>query len=182
MDINKAIISGRLTQEPKIRKTNTGKSVTSMTVATNSSWTDDSGEKQEKTEYHNVVVWGKSGEAAAKHLIKGQQVLLEGRIETGTWKGKDGSNRHRTELVVSDPGSRLEFGQKPKKAGNAQNSQEPESKEETLEQAADNALKRKQDKTLTILNYLISNINTSSPFDNAPGLVPGNRPRTGLLF
>lgn len=116
MDINKAIISGRLTQNPQPRTATTGKSVTSLTIATNQTWPDDSGKIREKTEYHNVLVWGKLADNADQYLVKGQEVYIEGRHETSYYEGKDGIQRAKSETVVSGPGSCLKFGRKPTKA------------------------------------------------------------------
>lgn len=102
MDLNRATILGRLTQDPELKNTTTGKSVTNMTVATNRVWTDGSGTKQEQTEFHNCVLWGKLGEIAAQYLAKGRRVYAEGRIETRDWTGQDGVKRYRTELVLDN--------------------------------------------------------------------------------
>lgn len=102
MDLNRATILGRLTQDPELRNTSTGKSVTNMTVATNRVWTDGNGTKQEQTEFHNCVLWGKLGEIAAQYLSKGRRVYAEGRIETRDWTGQDGVKRYRTELVLDN--------------------------------------------------------------------------------
>lgn len=100
MDLNRATILGRLTRDPEVRTTNTGQTVTSMAVATGRSWKDASGVKQERTEFHNCVLWGKLGEIAGQYLSKGRRVYLEGRIETRDWVGQDGNKRYRTEIVA----------------------------------------------------------------------------------
>jgi single-strand DNA-binding protein len=102
MDLNRATILGRLTQDPEVRTTPNGKSVASMSVATNRVWTDGSGTKQEKTEFHNCVLWGRLGEIAGQYLNKGRRVYAEGRIETRDWVGQDGVKRYRTELVIDN--------------------------------------------------------------------------------
>lgn len=102
MDLNRATILGRLTRDPEVRTTTSGKTVTNIGVATGQVWTDQSGVKQEKTEFHNCVLWGKLGEIAGQYLVKGQQVYLEGRIETRDWKGEDGVKRYRTEIIARD--------------------------------------------------------------------------------
>lgn len=102
MDLNRATILGRLTQDPEVRTTPNGKSVASMTVATNRVWTDGSGTKQEKTEFHNCVLWGRLGEIAGQYLAKGRRVYAEGRIETRDWTGQDGVKRYRTELIIDN--------------------------------------------------------------------------------
>lgn len=102
MDLNRATILGRLTRDPEVRTTNSGQTVTSMGVATGRMWTDQSGVRQERTEFHNCVLWGRLGEIAGQYLTKGRQVYLEGRIETRDWVGQDGVKRYRTEIVVEN--------------------------------------------------------------------------------
>jgi single-strand DNA-binding protein len=102
MDLNRATILGRLTQDPELKNTTSGKSVTNMTVATNRVWSDANGTKQEQSEFHNCVLWGKLGEIAAQYLAKGRRVYAEGRIETRDWTGQDGVKRYRTELIIDN--------------------------------------------------------------------------------
>ena len=99
MDLNRATILGRLTRDPEVRTTTSGRTVANMTVATGRSWKDQSGATQEKTEFHNVVLWGRLGEIAGQYLTKGRRVYLDGRIETRDWAGEDGVKRYRTELI-----------------------------------------------------------------------------------
>ena len=73
-----------------------------MAVATNRVWTDQSGNKQEKTEFHNCVLWGRIAEIAGQYLAKGRRVYVEGRIETRDWTGQDGVKRYRTEIIVDN--------------------------------------------------------------------------------
>ena len=116
MNVNKAIIVGRLTKDPEARTTTSGKSVTSLSVATSYNWKDEGGNKQEKTEFHDVVLWGKVAEIAAQYLIKGQEVFIEGRLETRNWEGKDGVKRYRTEIVISGFDGKMQMGSKPQNA------------------------------------------------------------------
>ena len=102
MDLNRATILGRLTRDPEVKTTPTGKTVASMSVATNRAWTDQSGVKKEVVEYHNCVLWGKIGEIAGQYLSKGRRVYVEGRIQTRDWVGQDGAKRYRTEIVVDN--------------------------------------------------------------------------------
>ena len=99
--INKVILIGRLGKDPEMRFTPSGKAVTNFTLATNENWTDQSGEKQERTEWHRVVTWGKLAENCAKLLAKGKQVYVEGRIQTRSWDDKDGNKRYTTEVVAN---------------------------------------------------------------------------------
>jgi len=102
MDLNRATILGRLTRDPEVRTTPTGRTVANMAVATNRVWKDQSGAKQEKTEFHNCVLWGKIGEIAGQYLSKGRRVYIEGRIETRDWTAQDGAKKYRTEIIVDN--------------------------------------------------------------------------------
>jgi len=97
--LNKVQIIGNLTQDPEVRQTPGGASVCSISVATNRQWTDQSGNKQEKAEFHNVVLWRGLADIAGKYLAKGRRVYIEGRLETRSWDGQDGQKRYRTEIV-----------------------------------------------------------------------------------
>lgn len=98
--VNKVILIGRLGKDPEIRYTGSGRAVTNFTLATNENWTDQSGEKQERTEWHRIVTWGKLAEICAKLLSKGKQVYVEGRIQTRAWDDRDGNKRYTTEIVA----------------------------------------------------------------------------------
>lgn len=99
MDLNKVIILGRVTADPQLRTTPGGQSVTTLGVATNRTWTDKSGAKQEEAEFHNVVIWGRQAEVATQFLTKGAMVLIEGRIRTRSWTDKQGQQRRTTEIM-----------------------------------------------------------------------------------
>ena len=101
-DLNRATILGRLTRDPELRTTTSGKSVASISVATSRSWTDQAGAKQEKAEFHSCVLWGKLAEIAGQYLIKGRRVYMEGHLQTRDWTGQDGVKRYRTEIVVEN--------------------------------------------------------------------------------
>lgn len=103
MNLNKTILLGRLTKDPDKRTSQSGKEISGFSVATNEVWTDkDSGEKQEKTEFHNVVAFGKLAEICNKYLEKGKLVMIEGRLQTRTWEDKSGVRRSRTEIVANN--------------------------------------------------------------------------------
>ena len=102
MDLNRATILGRLTRDPEVRSTPNAKSVASFAVATGRIWTDQNGTKQERTEFHNCVLWGKLADIAGQYLNKGRRVYIEGRIETRSWDGQDGVKRYRTEIVAEN--------------------------------------------------------------------------------
>lgn len=98
--INKVILIGRLGKDPEMRFTPSGKAVTNFTLATNENWTDQGGERQERTEWHRIVTWGKLAENCAKLLSKGKQVYIEGRLQTRQWDDRDGNKRYTTEIVA----------------------------------------------------------------------------------
>jgi single-strand DNA-binding protein len=102
MNLNRAMIIGNLTRDPESRTTPTGQTVTNFGVATNHSWTDASGQRQEKVEYHNIVAWGKLAEICNQYLGKGRKVFIEGRLQTREWEAQDGSKRNRTEIVAEN--------------------------------------------------------------------------------
>jgi len=99
--INKVILIGRLGKDPEMRFTPTGKAVTSFSMATDETWLDQNNERQKRTEWHRIVVWGKLGETCAKYLAKGKQVYIEGRIQTREWTDKEGNKRYSTEIVAN---------------------------------------------------------------------------------
>lgn len=100
MDLNRAMIIGRLTRDPETRTTPSGATVTTFSVATNLVWNDPAGKRQEKVEFHNVVAWRKLGETISQYLHKGSRIYIEGRLQTRQWQAQDGSNRNRTEIVA----------------------------------------------------------------------------------
>jgi single-strand DNA-binding protein len=102
MSLNRVQLIGNLTRDPELRQIPGGQTVASFSIATNFSWTDSSGQRQEKAEYHNVVVWRKLAEIAGQYLRKGSKVFVEGRLQTREWEGDDGVKRYRTEIVVDN--------------------------------------------------------------------------------
>ncbi len=96
--VNKAILVGNLGRDPELRKTQNGQVVVNFTLATSETWTDKSGERVERTEWHKIVVWGKTGEMCAQYLSKGRTVYIEGRIQTREWEDKEGIKRYTTEI------------------------------------------------------------------------------------
>lgn len=101
--INKVILVGNLGKDPETRYMPSGKAVTNFSIATSESWTDrQSGDKQERTEWHNVVLFDKLGEIAAEYLRKGSQVYIEGSLRTRKWQDKEGKDRYTTEIVGRD--------------------------------------------------------------------------------
>src|SRR3954467_7268212 len=98
MSVNKVILVGRLGQNPEVRYTPSGAAVANFSIATSESWMDKSGQKQEKTEWHRIVVWGKIAETCGQYLTKGRQVYIEGRLQTRQWQDKDGQTKYTTEV------------------------------------------------------------------------------------
>ncbi len=101
MTVNKAILVGRLGADPELRFTQSGTPVANFSVATNRNWTGKDGQKQEETEWHRIVVFGRQAETCEKYLSKGRQVYIEGRIQTREWKDQSGSKRYTTEVVAN---------------------------------------------------------------------------------
>ncbi len=101
MNLNKAIIVGNLTRDPESRALPSGQSVVSFSIATNRVWNDPSGNKQESTEFHNIVAFGKLADICSRYLSKGRLVLIEGRIQTRSWQDQNsGSKRYKTEIIA----------------------------------------------------------------------------------
>jgi single-strand DNA-binding protein len=99
--VNRVILLGRLGQNPELRETREGTPVANFSLATNETWTDKAGEKQERTEWHRVVAWGKLGELCAQYLTKGRQAYVEGRLVTRQWESADGQKHSAVEVVAS---------------------------------------------------------------------------------
>lgn len=138
MNLNKAMIIGNLTRDPEVRQTSSGASVATFSVATNFVWSDPSGQKQERVEYHNIVVWRKLADICGQYLHKGSKIYIEGRLQTRDWVGKDGVKRFSTEIIgenmimLDKAGGNGNNGQRPayqnSNAGNDQYAQKaPES-------------------------------------------------------
>jgi len=102
MNLNRAMIIGNLTRDPEVRTTPSGQTVANFGVATNHAWTDSAGQKQEKTEFHNIVAWSKLADICGQFLGKGRKVYVEGRLQTREWEGQDGVKRYRTEIVADN--------------------------------------------------------------------------------
>ena len=99
--VNKAIIVGRLGNNPELRFTSNGTPVASLSIATSETWTNKDGKKEEKTEWHRIIVWGKLGENCNNYLSKGREVYVEGKIKTRKWQDKQGVDRYTTEIIAS---------------------------------------------------------------------------------
>ena len=102
MSVNKVILIGRLGKDPETRYMTNGEAVTNATLATSENWKDKSGEKQEKTEWHNLVFYRRLAEIAGEYLKKGSQIYVEGKLQTRKWQTKEGQDRYTTEIVVNE--------------------------------------------------------------------------------
>ena len=109
MYLNKVFLVGRLTADPVLRSTPSGQPVCTIRIATNRVWTDkETGQRQEETQYHNVVLWRRLAEIGSQFLTKGSLVLIEGRLQTRTWQDASGNNQYRTEIIAE----RMQLGPK----------------------------------------------------------------------
>ena len=106
MYLNKVFIFGNLTRDPELRSLPSGNAVVNFSLATNRVWKDKDGNKQENTEFHNIVIFGRQAETAAQYLKKGSSLLVEGRLQTRSWDDNAGAKRYRTEIIVD----RFQFG------------------------------------------------------------------------
>ena len=133
MNLNKVFLIGRLTADPQLRTTPGGASVTSFGIATNRVWTDKAGAKQNETEFHNIVAWGRSAEIASQYLKKGGLAFVEGRLQTRSWTDKQNQPRKTTEIILE----RLQLGPRsggPAEGGSnsASTNQKPEPAQEEI--------------------------------------------------
>ncbi len=115
MYLNKAFIIGNLTRDPELKALPSGTKVCSFAVATNRYYKDKDGNRQDASEFHNIVAFAKLGELSAQYLKKGSQVYVEGRLQTRSWEGKDGEKKYRTEIIADT----VQFGNRPTGAPSA---------------------------------------------------------------
>lgn len=99
--VNKVIIVGRLGADPEVKQVGQSQTVARLSVATSENWTGKDGNKQERTEWHRIVVWGRQAESCGKYLSKGRQIYVEGRLQTRQWEDQQGQKRYTTEIVAS---------------------------------------------------------------------------------
>lgn len=120
MSLNKAMLIGRLGRDPEIRATQSGNKIANFSIATSETWKDKSGEKQERTEWHNVVIFNEAlAGLAERYLKKGSQVYIEGELRTRKWE-KDGVDRYTTEVVLGTYGGVMRFLGKPAEGGESE--------------------------------------------------------------
>jgi single-strand DNA-binding protein len=122
--VNKVILVGNLGKDPEVRHTPQGQTVANFNIATSESWNDKTGQKQERTEWHRIVVWGKLAELCSKYLAKGRQVYVEGKLQTRAWDDKEGQKRYTTEVIANTiqflggaAGTSREYGQEQSAGG-----------------------------------------------------------------
>lgn len=122
MNLNKVFLIGRLTRDPEVRALPSGQYVTSFSLATDRHYQDKNGQKQKKTEFHNIVLFGRLSEIASNYLSKGSLILIEGRLQTRTWQDSTGQKRSRTEIIAE----RLQLGPKSATKAEPPTSEKPE--------------------------------------------------------
>ena len=134
MNFNKAVVVGNLTRDPETKTLPSGQSVTSFAIATNRVWTDQNGNKQEATEFHNIVSFGKLADICGRYLNKGRLILVEGRIQTRSWEDQEGKKKYWTEIVAENmqmgPRSDSSFSQDKKSPDQTAKQNTPLSQEE----------------------------------------------------
>lgn len=108
MYLNKAFVFGNLTRDPELKSLPSGIQVASFSIATNRTWKDKNGQKQDSADYHNIVVFGKQAETIAQYVRKGSSLFIEGRMQTRSWDGPDGKKNYRTEIIAEN----FQFGPK----------------------------------------------------------------------
>jgi single-strand DNA-binding protein len=113
MNLNKAFILGNLTRDPELKQTPSGQAVCSFGVATNRFYNDQMGQRQQQTEFHNIVAWGRQAEIISQYLKKGNLILVEGRLQTRSWQDQQGAKHWRTEIVAD----RIQLGPRPQGGG-----------------------------------------------------------------
>jgi len=149
--LNKVQLIGNLTRDPELRYTPNGRGVCTFGIATNRSWTTDSGEKREEVEFHNIVAWGKLGELCSQFLAKGRKVYVEGRLATRSWTGQDGAQKQRTEIVIDDmllldnKGAGVSHTETPRESASESNSAEAEEPTASDEPVVAKASKKKKE-------------------------------------
>lgn len=102
MSVNKVIIIGRLGADPELKTMPSGQNMCRISLATSENWTDKDGNKQERTEWHRIIIWGRQADSCSKYLSKGSQAYVEGRIQTRSWEDQDGQKKYTTEIIANN--------------------------------------------------------------------------------
>ncbi len=113
MNLNKVFIIGNLTADPELRTTPGGQSVMEVRVASNRTWADKTGKRQEQAEFHSVIIWGRQAEIVKQFLTKGSSIFIEGRLQTRNWDDKQGVKHWKTEIICE----RMQLGPRPSRPG-----------------------------------------------------------------
>jgi single-strand DNA-binding protein len=144
MYLNKVYLIGNLTQDPEFKALPSGSSVSSFSLATNRTWVDKQGQKQETAEYHNVVAYGKQADTISQYLRKGSLILVEGRLQTRSWEAQDGQKKYRTEIIIES----FQFG--PKGSSGAGAASSPASRSSAPKPAASKPVANIQEELPTV--------------------------------
>lgn len=133
--VNKVTLLGNLGQDPEVRTANSGSVIVSLSIATSDSWKDQDGERQERTEWHRVVIFNdRLAEVAQTYLRKGSKVYLEGKLQTRKWQDRSGQDRYSTEVVLGKYGGQLVMlGDKPQGGGGRQNGYQPQRRQDPFD-------------------------------------------------
>ena len=121
MNINKVQLFGNLTRDPELKTFDSGSCVCNVSLATNRNWKDKDGNKQSEVSFHNLVIWGKKGEAVAQYMKKGQNAYFEGYLKDKSWDAEDGTKRYKVEVIVDS----FEFGINEKRDATTQSAPNP---------------------------------------------------------
>lgn len=127
MNLNRAIIVGRLTRDPEVRVTTAGQNVANFGMATNRIWNDQQGNRKESTEFHNIVAFGRLADICSQYLTKGRLILIEGHLQTRSWEDQNGNKKYRTEIVAGNMQMGPGAGQEGQNAAPQQNFQQKQS-------------------------------------------------------
>ena len=122
--LNKVMLIGNLGADPDLRKTQSGDGVATLSIATSESWKDQSGQRQDRTEWHRVVLFGRIADIAGQYLKKGSKILIEGQLRTRKWTNKDGQDQYTTEVVVSGYGGNMTMLDSANQGGQSQGGQQ----------------------------------------------------------
>ena len=157
MYLNKVMIIGNLTRDPELKSLPSGVKVTSIGLATNRSWKKEDGTKQDSTEFHNAVAFGKPAELIAQYCRKGSSLYIDGRLQTRSWDGTDGQKKYRTEIVVEN----FQFGPR---ASGAPGDNQSSSQSHSSDRSSSNPHQPKE-KELETIEYPTEDINAEDiPF------------------
>ncbi len=145
--LNKVILVGNVGNDPEVRKTQSGDSVATVSLATSESWKDQSGARQDRTEWHRVVLFGKVADVVSQYVKKGSKLLIEGQVKTRKWQNQQGADVYTTEVVVSGFGGRMVMLDSPSSGGSKQYGADKQSQSYNQNQGFGGATADQKDKT-----------------------------------